>query len=190
MLTAKSVKVLVMVSALSLTPDQNHIIEMILDELKLMFKNPEDHLVIGVTKARLADSIIPQEEIIDVAMGQSGDEGSHRSFKNFTCIRIEQDDIGLNQQMIAEVFSKGCVKNYVKMGFIESRRIEEIFDKVKPTTEIRAMNTVEWINTIDAIFSSQTVQINFDQEKTFQSMSETLNSEELPSYNDRNEILS
>ena len=40
MLSAKSVKVLVMVSALSLTPDQSQIIEMILEEMNLMFKDP------------------------------------------------------------------------------------------------------------------------------------------------------
>ena len=56
--------------------------------------------------------------------------------------------------MIKEVLSKGCVKKYAKMGFIESKKIEEIFEKVKPSADIRAMNTIQWINTIDEIFSS------------------------------------
>ena len=148
-----------------------------------MFKDPREHLVIGVTKARLADNIIPEEDILDVAQGNVGEESLHRSFKGYTCIRIEQDDVALNQGMITEVFKKGCVKNYVKMGFIQSNKVEEIFDKVRPTTEIKAMAITEWIDTIDSIFSHHTIEIDFDQEKTFQAMNEALNSDELLSNN-------
>lgn len=154
-----------------------------------MFKDPHEHLVIGITKARLADNIIPEEEILDVASGSLGEESLHRSFKGYTCIRIEQDDIALNQAMIAEVFKKGSVKNFVKMGFIQSNKIEEIFDKVRPTVEIKAMAIAEWIDTIDGIFSHHTIEIDFDQEKTFQAMSDALNSDELLSNSQRNEIL-
>ena len=112
-----------------------------------------------------------------------GEESLHRSLKGYTGIRIEQDDIALNQAMIAEVFKKGCVKNYVKMGFIQSNKIEEIFDKVRPTTEIKAMAITEWIATIDSIFSKNSIEIDFDQEKTFQAMNEALNSDELLSNN-------
>lgn len=76
-----------------------------------MFKDPQKNLVIGITKARLADNIIPMEDILDVAMGQSGEESLNRSFKGYKCIRIEQDDVAMNQAMISEVFSKGCLKS-------------------------------------------------------------------------------
>ena len=88
MLTAKSVKVLVVVSSMCLTPDQSAIIDLILEELNHMFKDPEDHLVIGITKARLTDSIIPEDEVLDVAMGKVNDQEINRSFKGFNCIRI------------------------------------------------------------------------------------------------------
>lgn len=54
-----------------LTSDQSSIIDLIKDELDLMFKDPEKHLVIGITKARLTDNIIPEEEILDTAVGKS-----------------------------------------------------------------------------------------------------------------------
>lgn len=64
-------KVLVVISSMCLTSDQSSIIDLIKDELDLMFKDPEKHLVIGITKARLTDNIIPEEEILDTAVGKS-----------------------------------------------------------------------------------------------------------------------
>jgi hypothetical protein len=89
MLSAKSVKVLVLASSMCLTPDQSAIIDLIIEELNLMFKDPSQHLVIGITKARLTDNIIPEEEVLDFAMGTVEDQELNRSFKGYTCIRIE-----------------------------------------------------------------------------------------------------
>ena len=139
MLTAKSVKVLVLASSMCLTPDQSAIIDLIIEELNLMFKKPENHLVIGITKARLTDSIIPEDEVLDFAMGQVDDQELNRSFKGYTCIRVEQDDDNLIKEMISEVFKKGCVKDHVKMGFIQSSKIEDIFERVKPTSDFDTM---------------------------------------------------
>ena len=139
MLTAKSVKVLVLASSMCLTPDQSAIIDLIIEELNLMFKKPENHLVIGITKARLTDSIIPEEEVLDFAMGQVDDQELNRSFKGYTCIRVEQDDDNLIKEMISEVFKKGCVKDHIKMGFIQSHKIEDIFERVKPTSDFDTM---------------------------------------------------
>lgn len=104
-----------------------------------MFKDPEEHLVIGITKARLTDNIIPEEEVLDVAMGQVDGQELNRSFKGFKCVRIEQDDVSMLQAMIKEVFKKGCVKGFVKMGFIQSNKIEDIFDKLKPNKDFDMM---------------------------------------------------
>lgn len=100
MLKAKSVKVLVLVAAPSFSPDLNQIIELILDELNLMFAEPEKHLVIGITKARIASDIIDESEILDWATGRVGEESVHRSFKGYTCIQVEQDDTKMIQDMI------------------------------------------------------------------------------------------
>lgn len=70
-----------------------------------MFNEPEKHLVIGITKARLTDSIIPEEEILDTAVGKSSDDQEiNRSFAGYTCVRIEQDDHDTLTEMIEQVF--------------------------------------------------------------------------------------
>jgi hypothetical protein len=56
--------------------------------------------------------------------------------------------------MISEVFKKGCVKDHVKMGFIQSSKIEDIFEKVQPSGDFDTMKITDWIQTIDEIFSS------------------------------------
>ena len=54
--------------------------------------------------------------------------------------------------MIQEVIKKGCIKDHVRMGFIESRRIEDIFDRIKPSIEMKVKTTADWITTIDQLF--------------------------------------
>lgn len=118
-----------------------------------MFKNPEQHLVIGITKARLTDNIIDEDEVLAFAMGTVEDQEINRSFKGYKCVRVEQDDDQLIKEMIEEVFKKGCVKDHIKMGFVHSNKIEDIFEKVKPGKDFDLMQITDWMQTIDNVFS-------------------------------------
>ena len=51
--TAKSAKILLLVQATCLIPENNHIIATIREKLQQMFKDPEQHIVIGITKNRM-----------------------------------------------------------------------------------------------------------------------------------------
>lgn len=72
---AKSVKFLLLVSALSFLPDQNQIIKIIKNDLKLMFKQPENNVVVGVTKTRLVDSSLGEDkdELMETFQGLGGE---------------------------------------------------------------------------------------------------------------------
>ena len=107
LLTAKSAKVLVLVSATILTPDQNSMIDFICKELSLMFSKPKEHLVIGITKTRLVANVIDKEDIVDVALGEGGE---NRSFKGYRVCIVEQDDRQSLGEMLKQVIQKGCVK--------------------------------------------------------------------------------
>ena len=72
LLKAKSAKILVLWSATSLTPESSVIVTQIKERIKHMFKDPEEHLVVGITKAKMAEMSFAYEEILDVAKGQHG----------------------------------------------------------------------------------------------------------------------
>ena len=76
LLSSKSAKVLLLVSAAVLTPDQNSIISFVRRELSLMFKEPEKHVVIGITKTRLVANTLGEDEIVSVALGENGENRS------------------------------------------------------------------------------------------------------------------
>ena len=54
--------------------------------------------------------------------------------------------------MIETINQKGNVQDHVKMGFIASSQIEKIFDRMKPSLDVKAKKVTDWIETIDQIF--------------------------------------
>lgn len=132
---SKSAKVLLLVSAMVLAPDQNSIITLIRQELSLMFKEPEKHVVIGITKTRLVQNTIGEDEIVSVAQGENGE---NISFKGYDVLIVEQDDTATIQEMLQMVMQKGCIKNNVRMGFIDENSIMKIFEREKLNNDIYA----------------------------------------------------
>ena len=45
-----------------------------------MFKDPEEHLVVGITKAKMAEMSFSYEEILPVARGEHGQDISFNGF--------------------------------------------------------------------------------------------------------------
>lgn len=94
---AKTAKVLVLAQATCLISENNHIITTIIDKLSQMFKDPMEHLVIGITKNRMVSLQFEYDEVIDVALGANDEQVS---FKGFEVIQIEQDDVFTLKNMI------------------------------------------------------------------------------------------
>ena len=46
-------------------------------------------MTIAITKSRMVQDDMDQDEIIDIALGNNGEQ---RSFKGYNVIRVEQDD--------------------------------------------------------------------------------------------------
>lgn len=98
LLTAKSARVLVMVSAQVLEPEKQRLLTVILSKLSLMFKEPHKHLIIGLVKSRVVENTLgDREEILSVA---NGEDNEQISFKGFRCIFVEQDSSDDLQEMV------------------------------------------------------------------------------------------
>jgi len=151
LMTARSAKVLVLVSATCLTSENSYIVDTIKRELDFMFKKPEEHLVIAITKARLVQNAYgDSEEVLSVAKGE---EDNIRSFKGFKeILMLEQDDPDSIQQMIEVINKQECVKKIVKRGFLDPQSLVSIFLNVHPTEEVRANDTAEWITMLNKTF--------------------------------------
>ena len=132
-----------------------------------MFSKPKEQLVIGITKTRLVANVIDREDIVDVALGNGGE---NRSFKGYTLCIVEQDDRQSLGEMLNEVIQKGCIKEHIQMGFIHEDQIFNIFERCAPSEEIKRLEITEWINTLDEIFSKNTIKVEFDQAKIFQNI--------------------
>lgn len=121
---AKSAKILVLVSATSLTPESSVIVTQIQERIKHMFKDPEEHLVVAITKAKMAEMSYAYDEILPVALGENDEDISFRGFK---VIQVEQNDPQTIIDMIDKVNEVGDIKPFVKQGFFDYRKIEQIF---------------------------------------------------------------
>lgn len=124
-MSAKSTKILVLAQATCLIPENKHIITTILEKLKYMFKEPEKNLVIGITKNRMVSTQFEYDEIVDVALGDNGED---ISFKGYDVVQVEQDDIFTMQSMIAEVNKKGDCKEFCKRGFLDPLQVVKMFE--------------------------------------------------------------
>ena len=78
---AKSAKILVLVSATSLTPESSVIVTQIQERIKHMFRDPEKHLVVAITKAKMAEMSYDYDEILPVARGENDEDISFRGFE-------------------------------------------------------------------------------------------------------------
>jgi hypothetical protein len=99
--------VLVLAQATCLIAENNHIITTIIEKLGQMFRDPMEHLIIGITKNRMVSLQFDYDEIVDVAKGENDEQVS---FRGFEVIQVEQDDVFALQNMITQVNLKGCIK--------------------------------------------------------------------------------
>ena len=94
-----------------------------------MFIEPEKNVVIGITKCRMVEDVFDQDELIDVALGNNGE---NISFKGYTVLLVEQDDTKSIEEMLQKVSEKGCLKKHVRQGFINPVHIENMLSKIIP----------------------------------------------------------
>jgi len=55
-----------------------------------MFRDAEKHMVIAITKNQMVSQQFDEDEIIDIA---TGEDGQNISFKGYEVIQVEQDNI-------------------------------------------------------------------------------------------------
>jgi hypothetical protein len=89
-----------------------------------MFKDPEKHLTVAITKAKMAEMTFDYEDILPFARGE-GDE--HITFRGYEVIQVEQNDPDTIEEMIAKINEMGDIKPFVKLGFFDYKKIEEMF---------------------------------------------------------------
>ena len=134
LMSAKSAKVLVLVQASILLPDSSQILTQVKKKLEHMFQEPEEHVVIGITKARMQQAF-DDDELIDVA---TGSDGQQVSFDGYTVVCVEQDDPKSIVAMLKAVSEKGSVQNHVCQGFLNPQEVQDLFKQVNATGEIEA----------------------------------------------------
>jgi len=72
-LNSKSAKLIILVSATILLPENQKMLTNIKEKLNNMFKEPEKNIVIGITKSRMVETQLGDEEdVIKVANGEEG----------------------------------------------------------------------------------------------------------------------
>lgn len=64
---AKSVKIIVLVSAGVFDPSNTKLIKEIKSKLEFMFDKPEENVVIAVTKAHMFQDFFDEDEVLDIA---------------------------------------------------------------------------------------------------------------------------
>lgn len=68
-------------SATSLTAENTIIITKIQERITHMFKDPEKHLTVAITKAKMAEMTYDYEDILPVARGENDEHISFRGFE-------------------------------------------------------------------------------------------------------------
>ena len=66
-----------------------------------MFKEPEKNIVIGITKSRMVETQLGDEE--DVIKVANGEDGQTVSFKGYTCVSVEQDNEASLKTMVTKI---------------------------------------------------------------------------------------
>ena len=93
-----------------------------------MFKEPEKHVVIAVTKAQMFSSQMDPEDIVDIAQGE---DGQNVSFRGYTVVQVSQDNPDTIQEMLDEVRKKDCISDHVKMGFFDYSDLSKMLESIK-----------------------------------------------------------
>lgn len=114
---SKKAYILVLVSAGILLPENVKLFGNIKKKLNTMFDQPEKHVVIGITKTRLYEETLGDEEdILSIANGENDEQ---LNFKEYDVIVVEQDNEKSIQEMIEAVKAKGCAKRFARQGFVD-----------------------------------------------------------------------
>lgn len=135
-------KTLILVQASILEPTNAEILRQVKAKLKDMFLEPEKNLVIGITKCRMVEETFDKDELVDVALGANGE---NISFKGYEVLLVEQDDPHSIIDMLKKVSEKGCIKKFVRQGFLNPHDIEKMLSTVNPPGDMEVKKSIEWI---------------------------------------------
>ena len=72
----------------------------------------------------MAEMTYDYDDILPVALGENDE---HVSFRGFQVIQVEQNDEDTIVEMIDKINQMGDIKPFVKQGFFDHRKIEELF---------------------------------------------------------------
>ena len=89
--------------------------------------------------------------------------------------------------MITQVNAKGCVKQYVKRGFLDPFEVVKLFEQVKPVQELEGMEESQWIETLNSLFMSRVPKLDTNLELIFAQIAQAYKSKAL-SQQSMNEI--
>jgi len=85
-------------------------------------------VVIAVTKAQMFSSQMDPEDIVEIALGE---DGQNVSFKGYTVVRVSQDEPDSIQEMLDEIRKKDCISDHVKMGFFDYSDLSRMLESIK-----------------------------------------------------------
>lgn len=111
-LSAKSAKILVLVSAQCLTMGSSVLIKIINERLGCMFDQPEKHIIIGITKNFMVEMEMDYDEVIAAAQGEPDRDISFRGYEHI--IQVEPHKPDTLKEMIDLVNKMPDVKPFVK----------------------------------------------------------------------------
>lgn len=117
-----------------------------------MFVEPEKNVVIGITKCRMVEEIFDMDELVDVALGNNG---QNISFKDYTVLLVEQDDSQNIIEMLQKVTEKGCLKRHIRPGFLNPQDIEIMLSSIVPPQEQEIKQGMEWIGILNLAFTQR-----------------------------------
>ena len=72
----------------------------------------------------MAEMTYDYDDILPVALGENDE---HISFRGYQVIQVEQNNPETIVEMIDKINEMGDIKPFVKLGFFDYRKIEEIF---------------------------------------------------------------
>ena len=81
--------------------------------------------------------------------------------------------------MITQVNAKGCIKKYVKRGFLDPYEVIKMFEQVKADKEMEGVEETQWIERLNVLFMSRVPQIDTNLELILAQLSEANKSKQL-----------
>lgn len=83
------------------------------------------------------------------------------------------------QNMITQINAKGCVKQYVKRGFLDPFEVIKMFEQVKADKEMDGVEETQWIERLNLLFMSRVPQIDSNLELIVAHLAEANKSKQL-----------